>query len=175
MIKAYNGISPKIHPTSFIAESAEVIGDVTIGKESSVWFQAVIRGDVNFIRIGDGTNIQDGCVLHVTSGVWPLIIDDDVTAGHRVVLHGCTVNNCVLIGIGSIILDGAVVEKNSIIAAGTLVPPRFRVPSGTIVMGVPASVKRELKPEEFERIKQSAVNYVEYSKAYKVTGISSYG
>ena len=175
MIKPYNGIFPKIHPTSFIAESAEVIGNVTIGKESSVWFQAVLRGDVNFIRIGDGTNIQDGCVLHVTSGVWPLIIGDDVTAGHRVVLHGCTVNNCVLVGIGSIILDGAVVEKNSIIAAGTLVPPRFRVPSGTLVMGVPASVKRELKPEEFEHIKQSAVNYVEYLKAYKVTGISSYG
>lgn len=167
MIKPYNGISPKIHPSSFIAESAEVIGNVAIGKESSVWFQSVIRGDVNFIQIGDRTNIQDGCVLHVTSGVWPLIIGDDVTAGHRVVLHGCTVKSCVLVGIGSIVLDGAVVEENSIIAAGTIVPPGFRVPSGTMVMGVPASVKRGLKPEELEHIKHSATNYVEYSRAYK--------
>lgn len=173
MIRTYNGVFPKIHPASFIAESAEVIGNVTIGIESSAWFQSVIRGDVNFIQIGDRTNIQDGCVLHVTSGVWPLIIGDDVTAGHRVVLHGCTVKSCVLVGIGSIVLDGAVVEENSIIAAGTLVPPRFRVPSGTMVMGVPASVKRELKPEEFEHIKKSAMNYVEYSKAYKGAGISS--
>lgn len=175
MIKAYSGIFPTIHPSSFIAESANVIGNVTIGKESSVWFQTVIRGDVNFIRIGDRTNIQDGCVLHVTSGVWPLIIGDDVTAGHRVVLHGCTVKSCVLVGIGSIVLDGAVVEENSIIAAGTLVPPRFRVPSRTIVMGVPASVKRELKQEEFEHIRQSAMNYMEYSRAYRGAGTLSRG
>jgi carbonic anhydrase/acetyltransferase-like protein (isoleucine patch superfamily) len=167
MIKPYNGIVPKIHSTSFIADNAQVIGNVTIGKESSVWFQSVVRGDVNFIQIGDRTNIQDGCVLHVIGDTSPLIIGDDVTAGHRVVLHGCTVKNCVLVGIGSIVLDGAVVEENSIIAAGTLVPPRFRVPSGTIVMGVPASVKRELKPEEFEQIKLSAMNYVRYSNTYK--------
>jgi carbonic anhydrase/acetyltransferase-like protein (isoleucine patch superfamily) len=169
MIRPYNGIFPKIHPTSFISESAEIIGNVTIGKESSVWFQTVIRGDVNFIQIGDRTNIQDGCVLHVTSGTWPLIIGDDVTTGHRVVLHGCTVKSCVLVGIGSIVLDGAIIEENSIVAAGTLIPPRFRVPSGTMVMGTPASVKRELKPEEFEHIKQSAMNYVRYAKTYKMT------
>ncbi len=167
MIKPYNGVFPKIHPTSFIADSAQVIGNVTIGKESSVWFQTVVRGDVNFIQIGDRTNIQDSCVLHVIGDTSPLIIGDDVTAGHRVVLHGCIIKSRVLVGIGSIVLDGAVVEENSIIAAGTLVPPKFRVPSGTIVMGVPASVKRELKPEEFEHIKQSAMNYAEYSKTYK--------
>jgi carbonic anhydrase/acetyltransferase-like protein (isoleucine patch superfamily) len=167
MIKPYNGVFPKIHPTSFIADSAEVIGNITIGEESSIWFQTVVRGDVNFIRIGDRTNIQDNCVLHVMHGTWPLVIGDDVTAGHRVVLHGCTVKNRVLIGIGSIVLDGAVVEENSIIAAGSLITPGFKVPSGTIVMGVPATVKRELKPEEVEHIKQSAANYVEYSKTYK--------
>jgi Carbonic anhydrases/acetyltransferases, isoleucine patch superfamily len=140
---------------------------VELGEESSVWFQTVVRGDVNFIRIGAGTNIQDSCVLHVTRDTRPLIIGDEVTAGHRVVLHGCTVQNCVLIGIGAIILDGAVVEENSIVGAGTLVPPGFRVPSETIVMGVPAQVKRQIKPEEVEHIKQSARNYVEYSKSYK--------
>ena len=173
MIKPYNGVFPKIHPTAFIADSAEVIGNVTIGEESSIWFQTVVRGDVNFIRIGDRTNIQDNCVLHVTHGTWPLVIGDDVTAGHRVVLHGCTVKNCVLIGIGSIVLDGAVVEENSIIAAGSLITPGFKVPSGTIVMGVPAQVKRELKPQEVEHIKQSAMNYVGYSKTYKAAGGSS--
>jgi carbonic anhydrase/acetyltransferase-like protein (isoleucine patch superfamily) len=167
MIRPYNGIFPKINKSAFIADSAEIIGDVTIGRESSIWFKAVVRGDVNFIRIGDRTNIQDSCVLHVTHGTHPLIIGDEVTAGHRVVLHGCTVKNCVLIGIGAIVLDGAILEEGSIVGAGSLVAPGFKVPSGTVVMGVPAMVKRELKPEEVEQIKRSATNYVEYSKAYK--------
>ena len=167
MIKPYNGVFPTIHPSAFIAESAEVIGDVAIGEESGIWFQTVVRGDVNSISIGARTNIQDSCVLHVTGGVWPLIIGDDVTAGHRVVLHGCTIKSCVLVGIGAIILDGALVEENSMVGAGSLIPPGFKVPSGAIVMGVPARVKRDLKPEEIKHIKQSAKNYVEYAKTYK--------
>jgi carbonic anhydrase/acetyltransferase-like protein (isoleucine patch superfamily) len=171
MIKPYNGISPKIHPTAFIAESAEVVGDVVLDEESSIWFQTVVRGDVNFIRIGARTNIQDHCVLHVTRDTWPLTIGDDVTSGHRVVLHGCTIESSVLIGIGAIVLDGAVIGENSVVGAGSLVPPGFKVPSGTVVMGVPAKVKRDVKPEEIEHIKQSARNYVEYSRTYKnVTG-----
>lgn len=167
MIKPYNGVFPKIHPSVFIADSAEVIGKVTIGEESGIWFQTVVRGDVNYVRIGARTNIQDSCVLHVTGGKWPLIIGDDVTAGHRAVLHGCTIMSCVLVGIGAIILDGAVVEENSMVGAGSLVSPGFKVPSGTIVMGVPARVKRDLKPEEIEHIKQSAKNYVQYARTYK--------
>lgn len=167
MIRPYNGVFPRVHPSVFIAESAEVIGDVTVREESSIWFQAVVRGDVNSISIGARTNIQDGCVLHVTRDTHPLIIGDEVTAGHRVVLHGCTIKNSVLIGIGAVILDGAVVEENSIVGAGTLVPPGFRVPSGTVVMGIPARIKREIKPEEMRLIERSAKNYVEYSKAYK--------
>jgi len=145
MIKPYNGIFPTIHSSAFIADSAEVIGDVTIGEESSVWFQTVIRGDVNFIKIGARTNIQDNSVLHVTHDTHPVIIGNDVTAGHRVVIHGCNISDCVLIGIGAIVLDGAIVEENSIVGAGSLVAPGFKVPSGTVVMGVPAKVKREAK------------------------------
>ncbi|MGH7792426.1 MAG: gamma carbonic anhydrase family protein [Thermodesulfobacteriota bacterium] len=168
MIKPYGGAFPKLHPTVFVAESAQVIGDVTIGEDSSVWFQTVVRGDVNFIRIGVRTNVQDGCVLHVTRGTHSLMIGDEVTVGHRVVLHGCTVKNRGLVGIGAIVLDGAVVEEDSMVGAGSLVPPGFRVPSGTLVMGVPARVKRELTPEEVKHIKQSASNYVEYSKNNKI-------
>ncbi len=167
MIKPYGGAFPKLHPTVFIAESAQVIGDVTIDEDSSIWFQTVVRGDVNFIRIGSVTNIQDSCVLHVTSDTNPLIIGNKVTVGHRAVLHGCTVKNCVLIGIGAIILDGAVIEEESVVGAGSLVPSGFIVPSGTVVMGVPVKVKRELTPEEVKKIEQSASNYVEYSKTYK--------
>ncbi len=167
MIKPYNGVFPKVHPSTFIADSAEVIGDVTIGEESGIWFQTVVRGDVNSITIGVRTNIQDNCVLHVTRGTHSLIIGSEVTVGHRVVLHGCTVRDRVLVGIGAIVLDGAVVEENSIVGAGSLVSPGFKVPSGTVVMGVPAQVKRELKPEEYEQIKRLAGNYVEYLKTYK--------
>jgi carbonic anhydrase/acetyltransferase-like protein (isoleucine patch superfamily) len=169
MIKPFNGVFPKIHQSAFIADSTEIIGDVTVGEESGIWFQTVVRGDVNYIHIGARTNIQDSCVLHVTGGKWPLIIGDDVTAGHRVVLHGCSIKSCVLVGIGAIVLDGAVVEENSMVGAGSLVPPGFKVPSGTVVMGVPVRVKRDLKPNEIEHIKQSAKNYVEYAKTYNST------
>jgi len=168
MIQPYGDVYPKLDPTVFIAQNAVVIGDVTIGEYSSIWFQTVVRGDVNSIRLGSATNIQDGCVLHVTKGAHSLLIGDKVTVGHRVVLHGCTVGNSVLIGIGAIVLDGAVVEKESMVGAGSLVPPGFRAPSGTLVMGIPARVKRELSPEEIKNIDKSAKNYVEYSKNYKL-------
>ena len=167
MIKPYRGVHPSVHETAFVADSAQVIGDVALGQESSIWFQAVVRGDVNYIRISDRTNIQDSCVLHVTRGKHPLVIGDEVTVGHRVVLHGCTVGNNVLIGIGAIVLDGAIIEENVMIGAGSLVPPGSRVPYGTVVMGVPAKIKREIRPNEIEQIRQSARNYVEYLKTYK--------
>ena len=167
MIRPYKGVYPRVHETAFIAESAQVIGDVALGQESSIWFQAVVRGDVNYIRISDRTNIQDSCVLHVTRGKHPLVIGDEVTVGHRVVLHGCTVGNNVLIGIGAIVLDGAIIEENVMIGAGSVVTPGSRIPSGTVVMGLPAKIKREIKPDEIEQIRQSARNYVEYLKTYK--------
>ena len=167
MIKPYKGVYPRVHGTAFIAESAQVIGDVALGQESSIWFQAVVRGDVNYIRISDRANIQDSCVLHVTRGKHPLVIGDEVTVGHRVVLHGCTVGNNVLIGIGAIVLDGAIIEENVMIGAGSVVTPGSRIPSGTVVMGLPAKIKREIKPDEIEQIRQSARNYVEYLKTYK--------
>jgi carbonic anhydrase/acetyltransferase-like protein (isoleucine patch superfamily) len=167
MIKPYEGVHPSVHETAFVADSAQVIGDVALGRESSIWFQTVVRGDVNYIRISDRTNIQDSCVLHVTRGKHALVIGDEVTVGHRAVLHGCTIANNVLIGIGAIVLDGAMIEENVMIGAGSVVPPGSRVPSGTVVMGVPAKIKREIRPNEVEQIRQSARNYVEYLKTYK--------
>lgn len=166
MISELNGVTPEIHSSVFIAGGAIVIGDVKIGEESSVWFNTVIRGDVNYIRIGERTNIQDNSVLHVTSNTHPLVIGHDVTAGHGVILHGCTIKDRALIGMGSTVLDGAIIESDSFIGAGSLVPPGFKVPSGTLVMGVPAKVKRELSEKEIDDIKLSAVNYVRNSRNF---------
>jgi len=167
MILPYSGVLPRLGKGVWVAESALVIGDVEIGDESSVWFQSVVRGDVNPIRIGERTNIQDGCILHVTSGAWPLNIGDNVTAGHRVVLHGCTVEDNALIGIGAIVLDGAVIRSNSMVGAGSVVAPGFEVPEGVLVVGVPARVKRKLRPQELETISASAANYVRYARSYQ--------
>lgn len=166
MIKEFKGISPEIDSTAFIADDAVVIGDVHIGVESSIWFKCVVRGDVNFIRIGNRTNIQDNSVLHVTTHTHPLIIGNEVTAGHRVILHGCTIHNRVLVGMGAIVLDGAVVEEDSLIAAGSVIPPGSIVPSGKLVMGIPAKVKRDLTSVELEEIKDSSENYVKNSRNY---------
>lgn len=167
MIRRYKDVLPRIDNTAFIEESCQVIGDVEIGRDSSVWFNAVIRGDVNFIRIGERTNIQDGCVLHVTKDTHPLILGDDITVGHAVTLHGCTVRDRCLIGMGAIVLDGAEVGEDSIIGAGALVKEGMKVEAGTLVVGVPARVVRKLSAEEKARIKKSAVNYINYSADYK--------
>lgn len=136
----------------FIATGAAVIGDVEIGDRSSVWYQAVIRGDLMPVRIGSETNIQDGAVLHVTHEHWPCIVGHRVTIGHGAIVHACTIEDECLIGMGAIILDGAVVEKYSLVAAGAVVRPGFRVPSGQLVAGNPAQIKRALTPEEIQGI-----------------------
>lgn len=164
IIKKFFQKIPDIHGTAYIAENAVVIGDVKIGKESSLWFNTVARGDVNYITIGERTNIQDNSVLHVTTDTHPLVIGSDVTAGHGVILHGCMIMDRVLIGMGSIVLDGAVLEQNSMVAAGSLVPPGFVVPSGKLVMGSPAKVRRDLSGQEIENIVLSASNYVKNSR-----------
>ncbi|MHB1757295.1 MAG: gamma carbonic anhydrase family protein [Leptospirillum sp.] len=167
MILPYKGILPKIAPSAWIAESAQVIGDTTIGKDSSIWFGAVVRGDVHRIRIGQRTNIQDLSVCHVTRNRFSLTIGSNVTVGHRVILHGCTLGNRILVGMGSIIMDGAVIGDDTIIGAGSLVTEGTIIPSGHLALGSPAKVKRTLTDEEKEWIRQSARHYISYSQNYK--------
>ncbi|MDH4195076.1 MAG: gamma carbonic anhydrase family protein [Nitrospirota bacterium] len=166
MLKTYRGIAPTIAPSAFIEDTAVVIGDVVIGSESSVWFHAVIRGDVHSIRIGHRTNIQDLCLLHVTHDTHPLTLGDDITVGHHVVLHGCTVQDRVLIGMGAIVMDGVVIEEDCIIGAGSLITERIHIPSRSLVMGSPAKIKRLLTDIEVQWIKESASNYIHYAQQY---------
>ena len=164
----YRGIAPKIHPSVFIAEGAHVIGDVEVGKESSIWFNAVVRGDVNFIRIGERTNVQDASVLHVTHKKYPLIIGSNVTVGHSAVVHAATVNDFSLIGMGAIILDNARVGPYALIAAGAVVVGDSVIPEGMLAAGVPAKVVRPLTEEERQSLIQSAQNYVDYVAQYRI-------
>jgi len=163
----YNGVTPQIDESVFICEGARIIGDVVIGKNSSVWFNAVVRGDVNYIRIGNNTNIQDGAILHNTFKKYPLIIGSNVTIGHGAIVHGCTISDLVLIGMGAVILDNAKVNSNSFIAAGTLVREHFIIPEGVLVAGVPGKIIRDLTEEEIKKIKHSADNYLYYVSVYR--------
>ena len=167
MIKPFNDTVATIHKTAFIADDTIIIGDVEIGENASVWFGSILRGDVNFIRIGAGTNIQDGTVIHVSSKTHSTILENDITVGHRVTLHGCYVEAECLIGIGAIILDGARIGKNSLIAAGSLVTPSTQIPPGSMVMGSPAKVKRPLTDDEISGIRHSARKYIELSAVYR--------
>lgn len=167
MIKPYKGMLPKIDPSVYIDDSAQIIGDVEIGADSSIWPCAVIRGDVNYIRIGKMTSVQDGCLLHVMHKTHPLFVEDMVTLGHGVILHGCRIKSRCLIGMGAIVLDGAEVGEDSIVAAGSVVTENTIIPSGWMAVGAPAKPKRELTEKEIERIKQSAYNYIEYVKSYQ--------
>ena len=163
-IVAYQGTVPSIPDSVVICPGARIIGDVVLGENASVWYNVVIRGDVNYIRIGDATNIQDGSVLHVTILTHPLLIGNRVTVGHSVNLHGCTVEDGTLIGIGATVLDGAVIERGSMVAAGALVPPGMTVPSGKLVAGVPARVLRDLRPAEISNLEESADRYMKYAQ-----------
>jgi len=163
----YRGIMPKIHESVFIAEGARIIGDVEIGKDSSIWFNTVVRGDVHSISIGDRTNIQDNCVLHVTHKKYALRIGSNVTVGHNAILHGCIIGDYCLIGMGAIVLDNALLHARSFIAAGAVVQENFEVPEGTLVAGVPAKIKRPLTSEETAYLERSAQNYVNYVNSYR--------
>ncbi|CAA9381614.1 MAG: Carbonic anhydrase, gamma class [uncultured Pyrinomonadaceae bacterium] len=167
MIKPFQNLSPKIHETAYVAEDAIVIGDVEIGAESSVWFGSILRGDVNHIRIGERSNIQDGTIIHVSSKTHPTVLEDEVTLGHRVTLHGCHIETGCLIGIGSIILDGARVGRNSLVAAGSLLTPNTQIPPRVLVMGSPARVKRELSDDEVRDLERFWRNYVSLSRVYR--------
>ena len=166
MLRPYRGILPRIHPTAFVDDSAQVIGDVEIGEESSVWMAVVIRGDVHRIRIGRRSNIQDGSVVHVMNQTHPTTIGDNVTVGHAALLHGCTIDDRCLIGMGAILLNGAHIGRDSMIAAGTLVVEEMRVPPRSLVMGSPGRVKRTLTDGEVESIQGYADRYVTYRLDY---------
>src|SRR5947207_12635788 len=166
MIRSFQGVEPSIHSTAFIEESAHVIGDVHVGEESSVWFNTVVRGDVHFIRIGKRASVQANPVIHVRNGICPTILEDEVTVGHSVTLHGCHVERGSLIGIGSILLDDVRIGAQSLVAAGSLVSPGTIIPARSLVMGMPARVKRPLTDEEVLSLDRYWQNYVEYSAHY---------
>jgi gamma-carbonic anhydrase len=167
MIKKFQEKAPKIHESAFIAENAVIIGDVEIGEGASIWYGCILRGDVNHIKIGAKTNIQDMSMIHVSRGEdYPTIIEEEVTVGHSVTLHGCYVEKGSLIGIGAIILDGARIGANSLIAAGSLVTPNTIIPPRSFVLGSPARVKRELSDEEIQDLQRFWQNYVKLSESY---------
>jgi len=169
VLRPYRGVSPRVHPTAFIDDSAQVIGDVEIGEESSVWMNAVVRGDVHSIRVGRRSNIQDGTIVHAqasTSGTHPTAIGNQVTIGHGALVHGCTIDDQCLIGMGAILLNGAHVGTQSIVAAGTLVTENMKVPPKSLVMGSPGKVKRLLTHAEIADIQVYADRYVSYRLDY---------
>jgi carbonic anhydrase/acetyltransferase-like protein (isoleucine patch superfamily) len=166
MIRPFRGVHPQIHETAFIADSAQIIGDVHVGEQASVWFGTVVRGDMFYIRIGDRANVQDNCVLHTRTGEKPTILEEEVTIGHSVTLHGCYIERKALIGIGSIVLDDVRVGSQSLVAAGSLVSPGTIIPPRSLVMGMPARVKRPLTDEEVAGLDRFWQNYVEYSAMY---------
>jgi len=167
MIRAYRGRFPRIAASAYVDQSAVVIGDITVGERSSIWPHVSARGDVHFIRIGAESNIQDNSVLHADAPDFPLIVGDRVTVGHRVVLHGCTVEDDALIGIGAIVLNGAKIGEGAVIAAGALVPEGMQVPARTMAMGVPAKVRREVTGEERERFRLNCQHYVDACRHYR--------
>ena len=160
----YGNSFPKLHKSVFLASGVKIIGDVEIGENSSVWYNSVVRGDANFIKIGSITNVQDGSVLHVTHDNFPLVIGNRITIGHSVTLHGCTLKDSCLIGMRAVVLDGAVIEENAMVAAGSVVKEGFIVPKGKLVAGVPAKIVRDLTEEEMKELDDAAERYAEYTR-----------
>ena len=167
MIRPFRGVHPRIHSSAFVDPSAQVIGDVELGDEASIWCNCTVRGDIHYIRIGDRSNVQDNSVIHVRNGTHPTILEDQVTIGHSVTLHGCYVERGCLIGIGAILLDDVRIGSYSLIAAGALLAPGTVIPPRSLVMGFPAKVKRDLTDQEVADLDQFWMNYVEYTKEYK--------
>ncbi len=162
----HHGVSPRVHPSAFVAGGAWLIGDVEVGEDAGIWFNAVLRGDINAIRVGRRSNVQDGVVIHVTKEL-PAILGDDVTVGHKAMIHGCRVGDACLIGMNAVVLDRAVVGPFAVVAAGAVVKEGFVVPEGTLVAGVPARVVRPLTEEERAFLLQSAQNYMGYARSYR--------
>ena len=166
LIRAYKGVTPTIPATCYVDVSAQVIGDVVLGEHASVWMNVVLRGDVHYIHLGRNTNIQDNSVLHGMLGKWPVVLGDDVTVGHSVTLHGCVIEDRCLIGMGTIILNGARIGHDSILAAGTLIPEGTVVEAGSLWMGAPGKFRRYLTEEEKASILTYRTNYLGYKEQY---------
>lgn len=166
MIRPFAGKAPQLGAGAWVAENASVIGDVVLGPRASIWYGAVVRADVEKIRIGADSNVQDNSVIHVDSSGYPTLVGEGVTVGHRVVLHGCRIGNGALIGIGAVILNGAEIGEGALIAAGALVPPGATIPPGMLAVGAPARVKRPLTDEEKAHLRESAQNYVALSREH---------
>lgn len=163
-----DGVSPRIHATAFVAPTAAVIGDVEIGADSSIWFHCVLRGDTNFVRIGQRTNIQDGTIVHVNSGNWPTIIGDDVTVGHAAIVHACTLENRAFVAMGATVLDGAVIEEGGVLAAGALLTPGKRIGRFELWQGSPAKFVRVLdEAERAQKFDSTAPHYVELGARFR--------
>jgi carbonic anhydrase/acetyltransferase-like protein (isoleucine patch superfamily) len=162
---------PQIDPSAFVVESAIIVGDVRLAADTSVWFHAVVRGDVERIRIGARSNIQDNATVHVTTDRWPTIVGEGVTVGHAAVLHGCTIGDHCLIGIGAIVLDGVVVGEECLVGAGAVVTPGTQLPPRSLALGSPAKRVRELSADEVARLHQSASNYVRHARTYRDAGV----
>ncbi len=167
MLLVYKGVSPQVDPTAYVQSSAQVVGDVILGAQSSVWFNAVIRADVHHIRIGARTNVQDNSTVHVTNGRWPTVLGDDVTVAHGAILHGCRIADRCVIGMGTIVMDGVEIAADCLVAAGSLLTPGTKIPPGQLVMGRPAKVVRPLNADELADLRRSAANYVEYALSYR--------
>lgn len=166
MIKDFNNITPRIHETAFVAPNSYVIGDVVLGESTTIWYNAVLRGDIDSIVVGDYSNIQEGCILHCKKGA-DLKIGSHVTVGHGAILHSCHIGNNTLIGMGAIVLDDAEVGNNCLVAAGSVVTPRTKIPDGSLIAGSPAAIKRILSEQEILEIKNNANEYINLLKYYK--------
>ena len=167
MILEFDAVHPLVDPSAFIAESAMVIGDVHVASGANIWFQSIVRGDTNYIRIGANCNIQDGCVLHVVRDLHPLILEEGVVLGHRVVAHGCRIGKGALIGIGAILLNGAEIGEESIVGAGSVVAPRTVIPPRMLALGIPAKPVRPLNDEDIRMIRETAAEYLELAEHYR--------
>ena len=167
MIRPFRGVHPQIHSTAYVEPSAQVIGDVHLGEEASIWCNCTVRGDIHYIRIGDRSNVQDNSVIHVHQGSHPTILEEEVTVGHSATLHGCYVERGSLIGIGAILLDDARIGERSLVAAGSLVSPGTIIPPRSLVMGFPARVKRPLTDEEVRNLENFWKNYVNLTREYR--------
>ena len=166
MIRSFGGVTPQIAPTAYVDETAQIIGDVVIGEHASIWPNVVIRGDVNSIRIGSHTNVQDNSVLHVETERYSLVIGDRVTVGHNVVLHGCRIESRCLIGIGAVVLNGVQIAEGSIVGAGSVVPEHAVIAPGSLVLGVPGKLYRQVTPEEIERMERTVAAYIRLKDQY---------
>ncbi|HTL99408.1 MAG TPA: gamma carbonic anhydrase family protein [Holophagaceae bacterium] len=170
MIRPFQGMVPKVGSRVFVAENALVLGDVEIGEDASIWFNCVVRGDVNWIRIGARTNIQDACVVHVTNGKWPTLIEDEVSIAHNVMIHGCTIRKGALIGMSTTLMDGAEVGEGCLVAAGSLLREGFQAPPHTLVAGWPAEVKKDLSPQQRALTASIWSRHTRYKEAYFADG-----